>query len=63
MFHFFNSKYRGSFYLGTCAKQPFGKVSEYLKFQMNKIFKEHIKNYVNLLNNFRKFYCLCYKSI
>jgi hypothetical protein len=63
MFHFFERNYRGSFYLGACATQPFGKVSEYLKIQMNKNFKEHIENYANLLHIPCKFYCLYYKSI
>jgi len=30
---------------------PFGKVLENLKFQINRIFKENIKNYAAFLNN------------
>ena len=37
------------FYLGTCVKRQFGKVSENLKFQKNKTFKECIKSYAACL--------------
>jgi len=58
MFLFFNRKYTGPLYPVNWVKQLFGKVSENLKFQENKIFKEHIKNYATFLNNPRKCYCL-----
>jgi hypothetical protein len=45
MLHLFNRKYSSLLYPGAYVFRPFGKVSESLKFQMNKIFKEHIKNY------------------
>ena len=34
-----------------CVQGPFGKVLENLKFQMNRICKENIKNYAAFLNN------------
>jgi len=58
--------YNGALYLyllypADWVKRLLGKVSEYLKFQENKIFKERVKNYATFLNNHRKCYCLvCY---
>jgi hypothetical protein len=60
MFHSFNRKYRRPFYPGAWVDRPFFKVSENLKFQMNRIFKECIKNHVTFLNNPHKYYCLVY---
>ena len=45
MLHFSNRHYRSPLYPGACVYRPIGKVSENLKFQMNKMFKEHTKNY------------------
>lgn len=45
MLHLFNRKYRSPLYPGAYVFRPLGKVTEILKFQMNNIFKEHIKNY------------------
>jgi len=43
--HFSNRQYRSPLYPGVCVYRPRGKVSENPKFQKNKMFKEHIKNY------------------
>jgi hypothetical protein len=41
----------GPLYPVHWVKRLFGKVSEYLKFQENKNFKEHIENDATFLNN------------
>jgi hypothetical protein len=60
MFHFFNAKYWGPFYSGNWVKRPLCKVSENPKFQVNKIFKERIKNSATFLNNPCNYCCLVY---
>jgi hypothetical protein len=39
------------FFTAAWVQGPFGKVLENLNFQMNRIFKENIKNYAAFPNN------------
>ena len=60
MFSFFNTKYRGPFYPGDWVKRSFCEVSENLKFQMNRIFKQRIKNSAIFLTNRCNYCCLVF---